>query len=483
MKSIFDTATNFVSFFQRRVVAAAFWVSALAVIFSSGQVSAQTNFKTLNYLYSMQGQQVIGAMHNRQPNSDPNSYSRQLNGIIGQWPGMYSADFGFEPAEIANRQVMINQLKTEWNNGAIVQLMWHACNPAKTRPCGWDSSGVLSSMNNTEWANLITNGTTINNNWKAMMDEVAVYLQQLEDAGVEVLFRPLHEQNQPMFWWAGRTGSNGTAKLWQLTRDYLVNTKGLTNLIWVWNLQDFSTLASDVNNYDPGPAYYDILSLDMYWTDGQGYTTAKYNAIVNKANANNKLVAIGECEDLPDPTLFTSQPKWSFFMGWSELVFSGNTNSKIQNTYLSNKVLTLNEMPGWQNLPTPVPAPTTQYIQAESYSNMSGVVVGQSAAEAGPVVGSIDTNDWMAYNNISIPSSGSYTIAYRVASLNGGGSLRLEEAGGATLYATTAIPKTNSWDTWTTVYQTVTLTAGTHNLGIKATAGGFNLNWFSIKKN
>jgi beta-mannanase len=450
--------------------------------------NAQTNFKTLNYLYSIKGNTTLGGMHNRQPNSDPGRYSRQLNGVIGQWPALYSADFQFEPAEIAARQTMINQVITEWNNGAVVQLMWHACNPAKSRPCYWDSNGVLSSMTNTEWNQLLTNGTAINNNWKAMMDEIAVYLQQLKNAGVEVLFRPLHEMNQGMFWWGGRPGSNGTAALYRLTRDYLQNTKGLNNLIWVWNLQDFSSLSSDLNNYDPGSAYWDILSLDMYWSDGQGYTTAKYNALLNKAGG--KPIAIGECEDLPSPNLLAQQPQWTFFMGWSELVFSGNTNAKIQDTYLSSRVRTLNEMPGWNNVSQPSSsssssssAPATIYIQAESYSNMSGVVTGAANdGGSGTAVGSIDTNDWMTYNNINIPTSGSYTIAYRVASPSGG-AVRFEEAGGGALYGTHSIPATGGWNTWTTVYHSVTLSAGNHNFGLKANPGGWNLNWFSITKN
>lgn len=451
--------------------------TVVAMLFASS-VSAQTSFKTLNYLYSIKGQKTIGGMHNRQPNSDPNSYSRQLNTITGQWPALYSADFQFEPGEIAARQTMINQVITEWNNGAMVQLMWHACNPAKSRPCYWDSNGVLSSMTDWEWSQLLTNGTAINNNWKAMMDEVAVYLQQLENAGVEVLFRPLHEMNQGMFWWAGRTGGNGSAALYRLTRDYLQNTKGLTNLIWVWNLQDFSTLASDLNNYDPGSAYWDILTLDMYWTDGQGYTTAKYNALLNKAAG--KPIAIGECEDLPSPNLLAQQPQWVFFMGWSELIFSGNTSAKIQDTYLSDRVLMLNELPGWNNVPTPV---QPIYIQAESYNNMSGITTGSANdGGSGISVGSIDTNDWMTYNNVNIPVAGSYTIAYRVASLSGG-QVRLEQAGGGTIYATTNIPATGGWNSWSTIYQTVNLPAGNLNLGVKATQGGWNFNWFSITKN
>lgn len=315
----------------------------LAIAFQESR--AQTPFESLNYLYSIQGSHVIGGMHNRQPNSNPNSYSQQLYNITGVWPGLYSADFQFEPNEIANRQTMVNQAIQEWNNGAMVNIMWHACNPAKGEPCYWDNNGVLSQMSEWEWSQLITDGTPINNSWKSRMDDIAYYLQQLEDAGVEVFFRPLHEMNQGMFWWGGRPGPNGTARLYQITYDYLTYTKGLTNLIWVWNLQDFSTLASDLNSYDPGGQYWDVLTLDMYWSDGQGYTTAKYNAMANKAG--NKPMGIGECQDLPAVNLLASQPKWSFFMGWSELVFQGNSNQKIQEIYWSDRVITLNEMPGW----------------------------------------------------------------------------------------------------------------------------------------
>lgn len=315
----------------------------LVMLFQEG--NAQTPFESLNYLYSIQGSKVIGGMHNRQPNANPNSYSQQLHNITGVWPGLYSADFQFEPNEIANRQTMVDQAIQEWNNGAMINIMWHACNPAKGEPCYWDNNGVLSQMSEWEWSQLITDGTAINNSWKSRMDDIAYYLQQLKDAGVEVFFRPLHEMNQGMFWWGGRPGPNGTAKLYQITHDYLKYTKGLTNLIWVWNLQDFSTLASDLNSYDPGSQYWDVLTLDMYWSDGQGYTTAKYNAMANKAGS--KPMGIEECQDLPAVNLLTSQPKWSFFMGWSELAFQNNSNQKIQEIYWSDRVITLNEMPGW----------------------------------------------------------------------------------------------------------------------------------------
>ena len=55
---------------------------------------------------------------------------------------------------------------------------------------------------------------------------------------MEVLWRPLHEMNEGWSWWGGRPGSSGSRRLYQITHDYLVGVKGLTNLVWVWNVKD-----------------------------------------------------------------------------------------------------------------------------------------------------------------------------------------------------------------------------------------------------
>jgi len=145
--------------------------------------------------------------------------------------------------------------------------------------------------------------------------------------------------NQGAFWWGGRPGQNGTVKLYQISHDYLVKTKGLTNLIWVWNLQDFSTLATDLNNYDPGNDYWDVLTLDVYGSDGNRYTSAKYNLIKNKAAG--KPIGIGECDVLPTANLLQSQPLWTYFMGWADLTQSSNSNTAIHTLFNAPNVLTL----------------------------------------------------------------------------------------------------------------------------------------------
>lgn len=122
-------------------------------------------------------------------------------------------------------------------------------------------------------------------------------------------------------------------------------------------------------------------------------------------------------------------------------------------------------------------------IQAESYNYMSGVQTETTSDTGGGLnVGWIDAGDWMAYSNqsVSIPSSGAYDVQYRVASPSGGGTIRLEEAGGTTSYGTVAVPSTGGWQSWTTITQRISLSAGNHSFGVAIVNGGFNLNWFRI---
>jgi endoglucanase len=140
---------------------------------------------------------------------------------------------------------------------------------------------------------------------------------------------------------------------------------------------------------------------------------------------------------------------------------------------------------GWSSAPPPPPPDGTVIatIQAESFSQMSGIQTQATTDTGGGLnVGWIDANDWFSYLNspVSIPATGTYRIEYRVASLNGGGGLRLEEAGGTPVYGQLPIPSTGGWQNWTTVSHSVNLSAGTHRFGINAISGGWNLNWFRI---
>jgi len=302
--------------------------------------AAQAKAKVLQYFYDIKGSQTVIGIHNREPNAEPAKQTNQAHAITGQYPALWSGDFLFSSSDVSNRWNMIYECERQWNNGSIVQLMLHVTPPTQSDSGVWDG-GVCSTLSDSQWNSLITNGGQLNRAWKARLDGYAVYLQYLKDKGIPVLFRPFHEMNQGMFWWAGRTGSNGTAALYRLTRDYLEQEKGLDNLIWVWDMQD---LSYDWSSYNPGNEYWDIFAVDIYNSDY--FTDYKYN--LAKSIAGNKLIAIGECDKLPTASKLSSQNQWSFVMSWAELTFSHNSNSEIQNLYWATNVIVRNELPSFR---------------------------------------------------------------------------------------------------------------------------------------
>ena len=127
--------------------------------------------------------------------------------------------------------------------------------------------------------------------------------------------------------------------------------------------------------------------------------------------------------------------------------------------------------------------PFSLTIQAENFSYNNGVQLETTTdTGGGQNVGWIDPNDWMVYSNITFPTTGTYSIDYRVASLNGGGKLSLDLNGGSIILGQMDIPSTGGWQNWTTITQTVTITAGTYNLGVFAVTGNWNINWIRIRK-
>jgi endoglucanase Acf2 len=117
-------------------------------------------------------------------------------------------------------------------------------------------------------------------------------------------------------------------------------------------------------------------------------------------------------------------------------------------------------------------------IQAESYSAMNGIQTETTADAGGGLnVGYIDTGDWMDYS-VNVATAGSYTVAFRVASVSGGAQVQLRS--GATVLATANVAATGGWQTWTTVNATATLAAGTQTLRVHFATGGMNLNWIQF---
>lgn len=117
-------------------------------------------------------------------------------------------------------------------------------------------------------------------------------------------------------------------------------------------------------------------------------------------------------------------------------------------------------------------------IQAEDYCTMHGIQVENTLDNGGQQnVGWIDMGDWMDYK-VNIPSSGTYTLEYRVASISGNGQIQFKIEDN--ILTTTNIPNTQGWQNWTTVSTTTSLTAGNQIIRLYASGAPFNINWFRL---
>lgn len=166
--------------------------------------------------------------------------------------------------------------------------------------------------------------------------------------------------------------------------------------------------------------------------------------------------------------------------GHNDMNYSNNTpksstfGSEIQNRFIIDGLLWLG---GADTGPAPaIPIPGT--VQAESFTAMNGIQT-QATTDAGGGlnVGYVDAGDWLDYK-VNVQTAGTYNIQYRVASLNGGGSIQLKSD--TTVLATTAVPSTGAWQTWTTVNATANLAAGEQTLRLSVPVGGYNINWIGF---
>jgi mannan endo-1,4-beta-mannosidase len=203
----------------------------------------------------------------------------------------------------------------------------------------------------------------------AGIDLIAGELKKLQEAGVSVLWRPLHEasghQGDGWFWW-GRTRSDGVPQaqayilLYRHMFERLVKEHGLHNLVWVWNGQDPA--------WYPGDDVVDIVGWDIYDdSDRKAYrsqaaTYARAKAIPGQP----KPVALSETSYIPDPDkMLLEAAPWLWFTVWNDAragagvsakdnFWSGeyyNTLAHKNKVYHHPNVITLDKLPAFLRAP------------------------------------------------------------------------------------------------------------------------------------
>ncbi|KAL2256054.1 hypothetical protein VTK26DRAFT_2262 [Humicola hyalothermophila] len=292
------------------------------------------------YLRSVYGQKILSGQQEL-------AWADWVAQQTGKTPALVSVDLmDYSPSRVERGTVgtAVEEAIAHHERGGIVSVLWHWNAPAGlydteenpwwsgfyTRATDFDVEAALSSTTNANYTLIIRD-----------VDAIAVQLKRLRDAGVPVLWRPLHEAEGGWFWW-GAKGPEPAKQLWHLLYDRLTNHHGLNNLLWVWN--------SILPEWYPGDDTVDILSADVY-AQGNGPISTQYNQLI-ELGQDKKMIAAAEVGAAPLPDqLLAYEAHWLWFAVWGDTFINNpdwNSPETLKEIYMSDYVLTLDEIQGWR---------------------------------------------------------------------------------------------------------------------------------------
>lgn len=305
--------------------------------------------RLMSYLCDNYGTNILSGQY-----CDTGSFGKEfqvIKKVTGKTPAVLGLDFiEYSPSRVENGSSSnATQLAIQhWENGGIVTFCWHWNAPSKYLTGQWYSGFYTDSTNIDLKA--IMDGED-EEGYELLMQDIDAIAEQLgilQDAGVPVLWRPLHEASGGWFWW-GNAGAEAYKELYVLLYDKLTNEYGLNNLIWLWNGQD--------TEWYPGDEYVDIIGEDIY--PGEHVYTSQINKYMEAVNCTNppKMVVLSENGCVFDPELaIRDGAMWGFWCTWggeftakSTAIFTYSDQyteeDALKRFYEHEAVITLDEVP------------------------------------------------------------------------------------------------------------------------------------------
>ena len=122
--------------------------------------------------------------------------------------------------------------------------------------------------------------------------------------------------------------------------------------------------------------------------------------------------------------------------------------------------------------------PLNIHLEAETFNSASGDV-STTSADGGTIVNWFGEAEYLVFNNVNIPVTGSYKVNFRVATGNGGAYATIQNSTGTEL-GSVAIPN-SGWSIWQTVSVTINLSAGIQSFRVAVkNLVGYDINWLEI---
>lgn len=277
--------------------------------------------KVYDYLLTNYGKKTLsGAMAKVSWNIDE---AERVHTLTGKYPAIAFFDYIHLYASPANWIDYSNTQVVEdwWNNNGLIGASWH-WNVPKSENAAANEVTYDPTQTTFTVTKALADGTWENGVLKADLQKMAGYLKLLQDKGIPVIWRPLHEAagniyefegGKAWFWW-GNDGADAFKKLWVYMFDYFKN-EGVKNLIWVWTSQ-----VKDGEFY-PGDGYVDMIARDLY---GKTAAQAQEEYAALKKSYAQKMITLGECGANVDggkaldklSAIWSAGATWSFFMPW-----------------------------------------------------------------------------------------------------------------------------------------------------------------------
>ncbi len=298
------------------------------------QASAEAR-KVLAYLESIQGQKMLAGHHVMYGGM----MERDL-GYLVETTGKYPALIEFEAGIFARKyhedytsiqKQLVRDAIDWWKAGGLVAMCWHWGNPLEP----------VNTYPNTkvkfDIEVALKEGTPEHEALIKDLDVTAEMLQELRDANVPVLWRPLHEICGGWFWWSMQ-GQENAEKLWRFIYAYYTDRHRLDNLLWVYSFsQELRT------DWFPGLEYMDVVGVDIY-REGQQGKRAHFEKLASVAGG--RPIALSECDLIPDPDAMKADGfLWNWFTTWHSRWMRKNEPDKLKDIYNHDLVLTRDELP------------------------------------------------------------------------------------------------------------------------------------------
>lgn len=326
--------------------------------------------KMYAFLYENFGQKTISGMMTGDmgsANGDITQHDdvKAVYDVSGKYPALVGFDFLFATGRSESNawnkdytSMSVTLAEDLYRRGGIPAFTWHWRDPSRTTDEFYSNQCTVKIADALNADGSWNTSSQLYQYFVKDIHSIADYFLQLQEAGVACIFRPLHEASGGWFWWGRNKDADSFVKLFQLVYDEMVRVKGVHNVIWVWNAGENDT------EWNPGEAYYDIVSADIYNQAGDYSSNYASFDKLKALTGGKKIVALSENGPIPDiDKEFAEDAVWSWWMPWYQ-TWDGNfvtQSSKEEWTKCMNddRVITLEDLSSGWDAYTGITAPKT----------------------------------------------------------------------------------------------------------------------------